>query len=159
MITVRAYQTTDQTAFLSLYRECLIYYGLEPATPVQEARITSLLNSGKHMSCQLAFEGSKPLGFATWVLTFPSGTDVALYMKELFVAEAARGMGVGSAIMASLVSIAEAERCSRIDWQTDQSNDSAQRFYKSIGAPLYEKITYRVPAADFKAYLQRLEFD
>ncbi|MEM6480598.1 MAG: hypothetical protein AAF922_00130 [Pseudomonadota bacterium] len=106
MITTRGYTSEDEGAFLALYRECLSHYGLEPATSQQEARILLLLNSGRHMSCHIAFQGTRPLGFATWVLTFPSGTDVALYMKELFVTKAARGEGTGRAIMASLVRIA-----------------------------------------------------
>ncbi|MEM8776885.1 MAG: GNAT family N-acetyltransferase [Pseudomonadota bacterium] len=156
MIDTRTYTPVDEEAFLSLYRECLSYYDLESATPQQEARIMSLLNSGKHMSCEIAFDGGSPLGFATWVLTFPSGTDVALYMKELFVSEAARGKGVGRALIAALLRIADVEGCSRIDWQTDKGNAEAQRFYESIGAPLYEKVTYRVPSEDFAVYLQNL---
>ena len=115
-----------------------------------------ILDGQRHLSCLMAFDGDRPLGFATWVLTFPSGTDIALYMKELFVREEARGQGVGRVLMAGLVHIAEDEGCCRFDWQTDMDNPDAQAFYARLEAPLYEKVTYRVKAGEYDAFLSRL---
>ncbi|MEL7012123.1 MAG: GNAT family N-acetyltransferase [Pseudomonadota bacterium] len=156
MIQTRPYEAGDRDAFLTLYRECLAYYGVRPATEAQEDRILGILESTRHLSCLMAFDGAAPLGFATWVLTFPSGTDLALYMKELFVSETARGSGVGRALMARLVRIAEKEGCCRFDWQTDVDNQGSQAFYAKLKAPLYEKVTYRVNAAEYEAFLSRL---
>ena len=156
MIQTRPYRTGDRDAFLTLYRDCLAYYGVRPASEAQEDRVVGLLDSERHMSCLMAFDGGAPLGFATWALTFPAGTDLALYMKELFVSERARGTGVGRALMAGLVRIAEDEGCCRFDWQTDMDNPGSQAFYAKLDAPLYEKVTYRVMAADYRAFLSRL---
>ncbi|MEO0751135.1 MAG: GNAT family N-acetyltransferase [Pseudomonadota bacterium] len=156
MIETRAYRTADADPFLTLYRECLAYYRVREATPAQEARIVGILDAQRHLSCLMAFAGQVPLGFATWVLTFPSGTDIALYMKELFVSEGARGKGVGRALMAGLVRIADAEGCCRFDWQTDMDNPQSQAFYTRLKAPLYEKVTYRVTAGEYKDFLGRL---
>ncbi|MEM7596105.1 MAG: GNAT family N-acetyltransferase [Pseudomonadota bacterium] len=156
MIQTRPYQPSDSEDFLHLYRECLAYYRVREASAAQEARIIGILDSQRHLSCLMAFQGDTPLGFATWVLTFPSGTDIALYMKELFVSEGARGHGVGRALMAGLVRIAEEEGCCRFDWQTDQDNPGAQAFYTRLKAPLYEKVTYRVKAAEYGSFLSRL---
>ena len=156
MIRTRPYREDDDEAFLVLYRECLAYYRVREASAAQEARILGILNGQRHLSCLIALDGDVAVGFATWVLTFPSGTDIALYMKELFVVEEARGKGVGRALMAGLVQIAEDEGCCRLDWQTDGDNSDAQAFYKRLEAPLYEKVTYRVKAAEYDAFRSRL---
>ncbi|WP_306114266.1 MULTISPECIES: GNAT family N-acetyltransferase [unclassified Roseovarius] len=156
MIRTQPFTEKGRDDFLALYRDCLRHYGIAPATPEEEERILSLLASGRHMSCLMAYDGTQPAGFATWALTFPAGAGIALYMKEIFVAEAARGRGVGRALLAGLVSIAEQEGCTRFDWQTDGDNLAAQTFYAAIGAPGKDKRSFRVMAADFSAFRARL---
>ncbi|MEO0371495.1 MAG: GNAT family N-acetyltransferase [Pseudomonadota bacterium] len=157
MIEARSYRPEDADAFLDLYRECLGYYRVRAASDAQERRILKMLEDQRHMSCLMAVEGNLALGFAAWTLTFPAGTDMALYMKELFVSEVARGRGVGRTLMAGLVRIAEAEGCSRVDWQTDKDNAGSQAFYARVEAPVFDKVTYRVQADDYQAFLSRLE--
>ncbi|MEM6587838.1 MAG: GNAT family N-acetyltransferase [Pseudomonadota bacterium] len=157
MIEARPYHADDAEAFIDLYRECLGYYRVRAATEAQESRILKMLEDERHMSCLIAVEGNIALGFATWVLTVPAGSDVALYMKELFVSEGARGRGVGRALMAALVRIAEAEGCCRVDWQTDKDNPESQAFYAQLEAPVFDKVSYRVHAEEYQAFLSRLE--
>ena len=156
MIETRAYRGDDRADFLSLYRACLRHYRIPAATPDEEERVCGLLDAGRHMSCLMAYDQGRPAGFATWALTFPAGAGIALYMKEVFVAHAARGNGVGKALLAGLIAIAEAENCVRFDWQTDASNQASQAFYDAIGAPAYDKKTYRIMASDFHTFAQRL---
>lgn len=156
MIETRAYDAGQSAAFLTLYRACLDHYEISPATPEEEARVLSLLSTGRHMSCLMAYDGGTPVGFATWALTFPAGTGVALYMKEIFVDHAAQGNGVGRALLAGLAAIAENEGCTRVDWQTDGNNETAQRFYAAIGAPAKDKRSFRVMADDFADFRARL---
>jgi len=137
---------------LALNRQVLTYYELPAASEAEERRLVALLNGGRHLSCELAFVDAQPAGFATWVLTYPAGTGIALYMKELFVAPAFQGKGVGKALMVHLFSIAKAEGCKRIDWQTDGDNAGAQAFYGAMGAPVMDKVSYRVTVADFDRF-------
>lgn len=156
MIHTRDYAAEDRADFRALHRACLRYYAVPAATQADEERILTLLASGRHMSCLMAYDGAEPVGFATWALTFPAGAGIALYMKEIFVTEAARGKGVGRALLAGLLSIAEAEECTRFDWQTDGNNLDAKAFYAAIGAPAKDKRSFRVMAADFSAFRKRL---
>ncbi|MEO3414478.1 GNAT family N-acetyltransferase [Roseovarius sp. CAU 1744] len=156
MIETRPYAAEDQEDFLTLYRACLRHYDIPPATAEQEERILALLASGRHMSCLLAHDGARPVGFATWALTFPAGAGVALYMKEIFVTGAARGTGAGRALLAGLLDIAQAEGCVRFDWQTDGDNKNGQAFYTAINAPEKAKKTYRIMAAEFQDFIDRL---
>ena len=156
MISTRPFAEKGREDFLLLYRDCLRHYGISPATAAEEHRILTLLASERHMSCLMAYDGAQPAGFATWALTFPAGAGVALYMKEIFVSEAARGRGVGRALLAGLVAIAQEEDCARFDWQTDGDNLGAQKFYAAIGAPAKDKRSFRVMAADFSTFRERL---
>ncbi len=117
-----------------------------------------LLNSGRHMSCLMAYDGTRPLGFATWALTLPAGTGVALYMKEIFVKDTARGKGAGRALLAGLIKIAMDEGCTRFDWQTDGSNTGSQAFYAALGVPQFDKKSYRVTQDDYASFLTRLGY-
>ena len=152
MIRTDAFAAGQENAFLTLYRACLAHYALAPATGAQEDRILDLLRRERHMACVMAYDDQTPVGFATWGLTFPAGNDTALYIKELFVDTAARGAGVGRALLSRLVDIAEAEGCARIDWQTDGDNAISQAFYARIGAPAFDKKTFRVRRAEFTAF-------
>ncbi len=153
---IRDYSPNQASALLRLYRVCLAHYGIPAATSEEESRVVALLDAGRHMSCLMAYEEDTPLGFATWVLTFPAGTGLALYMKEIFVLDAARGKGVGRTILSMLLDRAEAEGCTRMDWQTDGSNLVSQNFYDLVGAQKFDKITYRIPQNEFATFRQRL---
>jgi len=156
VIACRNFEKGQEGDFLTLYRGCLAHYGIPAATADQEARIIDLLARERHMSCLMAYDGDAPLGFATWGLTFPAAAGTALYMKELYVGAPVRGRGVGRALLAGLLDIAEAEGCVRMDWQTDGSNATAQAFYTAIQAPRHAKKTFRIEACDFVAFRDNL---
>lgn len=156
MIETRQYAEAGRADFLLLYRDCLRHYKIPPATPEQEDRVLTLLASGRHMSCLLAYDGGQPVGFATWALTFPAGAGVALYMKEIFVRQTVRGRGAARALLLGLLRIAQDEGCTRVDWQTDGDNQTAQAFYAAIGAPTKDKKTYRIMAPEFEGFVDQL---
>ena len=61
------------------------------------------------------------------------------------MAEAARGRGVGRAMMARLFTIATELGCSRVEWMTERVNAEAQAFYAQLGhKPNDQKVFYRV---------------
>jgi GNAT superfamily N-acetyltransferase len=57
-----------------------------------------------------------------------------LYMKELFVAEAARGRGIGEALLRRAAAIALARGCALMKWQVADWNADGRRFYERLGA-------------------------
>ena len=56
-----------------------------------------------------------------------------LVLKELFVVEAARNMGVGKALMASVTSHARSIGASEVIWTVMTGNAAAGEFYRSLG--------------------------
>jgi GNAT superfamily N-acetyltransferase len=94
----------------------------------------------------LAWDGDALVGLATYSFLWPAaGLTRSLYLKELYVTEAARGQHVGTLLMNRLVEIAETHSCSRIEWTTDRDNVGAQRFYEALGvAQIRDKVFYRL---------------
>lgn len=60
-----------------------------------------------------------------------SAPDVC-YLQDLFTAEAARGQGVGRALIAAVVDWARARGCCRVYWMTHESNATARRLYDKV---------------------------
>ncbi len=83
------------------------------------------------------------VGVAFFGVQFP-GTDLApvLFLKDLYVAERARGAGVAGALMRALAGVAVERGCCRVDWTTSPGNRAARALYDGLGAELTEKIVY-----------------
>ena len=151
------FRTEHSEDFRVLHRACLAHYALPPAAAAEEERVLSLLRAERHMACHLAFHGDAPVGFATWGFAFPAGAGISLVMKELFVAEHGRRMGVGTALLAAFVEVAEEEGCVRFDWATDGDNAGAQAFYTALGAPKRAKKSVSLPRRDFAGFQARAD--
>jgi GNAT superfamily N-acetyltransferase len=54
------------------------------------------------------------------------------YLQDLFTSEAARGRGVGRALIESVYERAQAAGSSRVYWQTHESNQTAMRLYDRV---------------------------
>lgn len=71
------------------------------------------------------------------------GERVAL-LEDMVVSPAARGMGVGTKLLAEAVSFASAHGCKRITLLTDKANESGQRFYGKQGFTLSSMVPMRL---------------
>ena len=76
-----------------------------------------------------------PVGFA---LFFPSYSTWrghhGLRLEDLYVTPAARGQGIGRALLQHLAQIAVTEGCPRLEWDVLAWNTPAIAFYQQIGA-------------------------
>lgn len=57
-----------------------------------------------------------------------------LYLEDLYVKPEHRGHGVGRALLTRLAAIAVERDCGRFEWSVLDWNESAIRFYESVGA-------------------------
>lgn len=85
------------------------------------------------MYALVAEMGDKLVGFANY-LFHRSTTSIApvCYLQDLFTSEEARGQGVAGALIDCITDHARREGCSRVYWQTHESNDTARRLYEKI---------------------------
>jgi ribosomal protein S18 acetylase RimI-like enzyme len=54
------------------------------------------------------------------------------YLQDLFVADAVRGQGVGTALIEAVASAARLRQCSRVYWITHETNTAAQSLYDKV---------------------------
>lgn len=151
-LRVQAFAAGEEDAFLTLYRDCLAHYDVGPPLPEVEADILEDLTAARGMSASIAWHGTKPIGFATWIRVYPAGNGIAIYLKELFVTAEARGLGAGKALMRDLAQTALSIGAVRLEWGSFQPE--AVKFYDALGAPRAEKIAYCVPAKDLRDFAQ-----
>jgi len=89
--------------------------------------------------------GGELLGYAClyWHFSSLSATESVL-MNDLFVSEAARGRGVGRALIEASAAIARERGASHLEWATAPDNLTAQRLYDSTGAERSQWVEYEL---------------
>jgi GNAT superfamily N-acetyltransferase len=94
----------------------------------------------------LARDRGRDVGLACVAILRP-GRDLRglLYLKDLYVVEAARGLGIGTRIIQFLAAFAIKNEIGRIDFTTDRDNAAAQRLYSALGGVVKEKVYYTLP--------------
>jgi GNAT superfamily N-acetyltransferase len=94
----------------------------------------------------LAWEGAGLVGAACYSFLWPAvRVTRSLFLKELYVAESHRRIGVGDLLMDGLSDIAKKHKCGRVEWMTDLGNRNAQEFYAARGVEIDRtKLFYRI---------------
>lgn len=143
-LTIRDCVAADEAAWRGLWDGFLAYYGVDLDPAVTAYTWARLMDPASSLKARLAVDGDEVLGFAihqhhpsTWVM----GDDC--YLEDLFVDPAARGRGVGRALIEDLMAVARAKGWKRLYWNTDQDNETARRLYDSF-VPTDGHVRYRL---------------
>jgi GNAT superfamily N-acetyltransferase len=98
-------------------------------------------------------EAGNVLGFALWFLNFSTWTGVhGIYLEDLYVRPAARGTGLGKALLARLARICVERGYARLEWSVLDWNEPAIAVYRSQGAvPMDEWTVNRLTGEALKA--------
>jgi GNAT superfamily N-acetyltransferase len=78
-----------------------------------------------------------------WHFSSLEATECVL-MNDLFVAESARGQGVGRALIEASAEVARERGAPFVEWSTAPDNKTAQRLYDSTGAERTEWFSYEL---------------
>ena len=98
-------------------------------------------------------DGEREVGFALFFHNFSTFLGRAgIYLEDLFVLPACRGMGYGKALLKKLAQITLERGCGRLEWSCLDWNRPSIDFYLSMGAaPLDEWTVYRLTGATLEA--------
>ncbi len=150
-LSIRPATRDDVPLILSLIRELAAY---EKAP--QDARATADdldrnlfgegYGRGPTAECLIGLIDGVPQGFALFFSNFSTWVGRSgIYLEDLFVRPAARGSGLGKALLREIAGIAVARDCGRMEWSVLDWNAPAIGFYKSLGAVAMEEWTvYRM---------------
>lgn len=130
--------TADVATIFDLIHQLAVYEKLEHMVTGNEAMLREALFGQKPgCECVVAREGDAAVGFALFFTTFSTFLcKPGLYLEDLFVIPAARGHGIGKALLKHLAALARSRECGRFEWRVLDWNTPSIEFYKSLGAAI-----------------------
>ena len=144
---IRPACAADVPIILQLIRDLATYERAPNEVTATEEQLVDVL-FGKKPAAEvlLAFEKDTPVGFAVFFHNFSTWLGrPGLYLEDLFVKPEKRGKGYGRALLVDLAKIAYERGCGRMEWTVLDWNESAIRFYHSLGAkPMDEWTVFRL---------------
>ncbi len=144
----------DVTVLLDLVKE-LAEYERAPEAVVATGELLSeaLFGAAPVASAHVAELDGEVVGFALWYVTFSTWLGrPGLWLEDLFVRPAARGHGLGAALLRTLAGVCVERGYGRFEWWVLDWNTPAHGFYRSLGArPEDEWTVWRVDGAALEA--------
>lgn len=126
----------DAELILDLVRELAEYEKLshEVVATADDVR-ASLFGERPAAEALIARQGEQPVGFAIFFHNYSTFlARPGIHLEDLFVRPAARGRGVGRALLVEVARIARDRNCGRLEWSVLDWNAPALAFYERIGA-------------------------
>jgi GNAT superfamily N-acetyltransferase len=148
-VTIRPAGSSDAATIVRLIRALAAFEGL-----ADEVRITEddVLRDGfgerPCFECLLAEVDGAPVGFALFLENYSTFEGrPGIFVEDLYVAEAARGLGIGRQLLARLARIAVERDCPRLDLSVLHWNP-ARGFYDRLGfRHMADWLAYRLSGA------------
>lgn len=150
-LTVRRATATDAGRIHALMRALAEHEGLTPYLAATPHSLAQALSAAPPRAAFLLAEiAGRAVGFVSWTRAYGiwRGGDY-LNLDDLFVAEEARGAGVGEALMRAFAAEAAGKALSG-RWEVRTDNHGARRFYARLGAEQEEKVVVRWSAQAMK---------
>jgi GNAT superfamily N-acetyltransferase len=136
-ITIRPVAQTDFDAWLPLWDGYNKFYGRHGATalPVEITRTTwgRFFDVHEPVHALVAESEGRLIGLVHY-LFHRSTTLLApiCYLQDLYTDEAARGLGVGRALIEAVYEQARMSGSARVYWQTHETNLTAMKLYDQV---------------------------
>jgi GNAT superfamily N-acetyltransferase len=134
MLLIRPATVTDAPLLLKFIRE-LAEYERQPNAVVikEETLVKDGFESQPKFRALVAEWGGQAIGFALFFGFYSSWRGPGIFLEDLFVREAFRGRGIGRALLSEVARVARQEGSVGIRWEVLDWNESAIKFYKSLG--------------------------
>ena len=148
-ISIRSVERRDHDQWLPLWNGYNTFYGrtgpTELAPEITAMTWTRFFDAYEPMHALVAESKGRLIGLAHY-LFHRSTTSIApsCYLQDLFTLEAARGRGVGRALIDGVYERAQRAGSPRVYWQTHRTNQTAMRLYDKMaensGFVVYRKL-------------------
>ena len=148
-LLIRHIHQDDFAAWKPLWDGYNAFYGRAAATAlpdiVTQTTWQRFFDEAEPVYALVAERGGELLGIVHF-LYHRSTTQIGMscYLQDLFTAQAARGQGVGRALIEAVYRRAQADGLPRVYWQTHETNATAMRLYDTLadksGFVVYRKL-------------------
>jgi GNAT superfamily N-acetyltransferase len=149
-LTFRFAMVQDFAAVLDL--ACQLARQIEAPSPPLTLAQFECYYTGPHapMRLLLALREGQVVGIISWIVTHELySAETRVYISDVSVDKAARGQGIGKALMAEVGRWARAHRASKLGWELWHRNFDAKAFYDRLGASIdQEAIPYVLSLAE-----------
>lgn len=141
---IRPTTPADVPAVLDMIRSLALYERAPDAVEATEAMLHEALFGPDpkvyaHLACTTSGEA---VGFALWFVTFSTWVGrQGIWLEDLYVDPAHRGEGHGVALLQTLAAVCVERGYGRLEWNVLDWNESALRFYRSLGATALDEWT------------------
>jgi len=135
-VIVRPATRDDVPTLVGLIRDLATYEREPDAVEIDEDLLAdALFAESPVVFANVADDDGIVLGMTIHFRNFSTWTGrLGIYLEDFYVCPEARGRGVGTALLTALAGEARAHGWTRIDWSVLDWNETALRFYRSIGA-------------------------
>jgi GNAT superfamily N-acetyltransferase len=136
-VVIRSVRHEDFPAWKVLWDGYNAFYGRKDDTAlpaeITQATWSRFFDAYEPVHALVAERDGELLGLAHY-LYHRSTTQLGptCYMQDLFTADAARGQGVGRALIEAVYRQAQRDGCKRVYWQTHETNATAMQLYDKL---------------------------
>jgi GNAT superfamily N-acetyltransferase len=144
-LTIRPVQQSDKQRWLQLWKGYLTFYKTDFSAEKTEITWNRLLDPGFNLYGLVAETDTNIVGMTTF--NFQNSTwseNGQCLLEDLFVDETIRGQGTGRALIDAVIIEAKTRGCSRVYWNTDETNETARKLYDSYVLESGKR-QYRIP--------------
>ncbi len=124
----------DFTRWQPLWKGYNRFYGRDALPPeITQTTWSRFFDAYEPVHALVAEKDGQLLGLAHYLFhrsTIQIGPTC--YLQDLFTAEAARGKGIGRALIEAVVERAREAGCPRVYWQTHETNSPAIKLYDKV---------------------------
>ncbi|MGH6776479.1 MAG: GNAT family N-acetyltransferase [Bradyrhizobium sp.] len=148
-LSVRFVKRSDFNDWLPLWDGYNAFYGRHGATAlareITDMTWSRFFDAYEPVHGLVAERGSELLGLVHYLFhRSTTAIEPLCYLQDLFTAQAARGRGVGRALIEGVYQQARLAGSSRVYWQTHETNATARQLYDRIaerpGFIIYRKL-------------------
>ena len=135
-ISIRPATRADVPLIAELIRDLAVYEKLAHEVRFDEAVLgEKLFGARPYAEVVIGELDGTAQGFALFFHNFSTFEGKpGIYLEDLYVREAARGSGLGKALLAHLAALAVERDCARLEWSVLDWNAPAIGFYQALGA-------------------------
>jgi GNAT superfamily N-acetyltransferase len=144
-LSIRPVELRDKERWLELWKGYLIFYKTEFSADKTEVTWNRLLDPNFNLYCLVAEDDGQIKGMTTF--NFQNSTwseNGQCLLEDLFVDQNLRGQGTGRALIDAVIKEAKERGCSRVYWNTDETNETARKLYDTYVLESGKR-QYRVP--------------
>jgi GNAT superfamily N-acetyltransferase len=140
MLIIRAACVSDVPLLLRFFRELAEYeHQLDAVVIEEETLVRDGFGAQPKFRSLIAEWDGQAIGYALFFGFYSTWKGFGIFLEDLFVREAFRGRGIGRAILSEVARIARQEGSYGIRWEVLGWNESAIKFYKSLGGEFFDE--------------------